>query len=162
MNVLQKDTKLIDKNTAGLNGARITELAAKIKHKEKEKVKKSTLERNTTRFMTKKKLHDLVKANVKENDKLNRETTIHNKQETNGNIGLSDVLVNNQKIKNQVELLELEGLIDAIDCLAPNWIYKSNKDVSSELKNRKQTSLLVSSLRYITNDATLLEHKINT
>ncbi|CAG2204016.1 unnamed protein product [Mytilus edulis] len=169
MDVLQKDTKLTDENTAGSNGACITELAVEIKHKEKEKVKKSTLGRNTTGFMTKKKLHDLVKANVKENDKLNRETTMqskqidecasskislnrinndqfinrHNKQETNGNIGLSDVLVNNQKIKNQVELFELEELTDAIDCLAPNWIYKSNKDVSSRLKNRKHLYWIV-------------------
>ncbi|VDI77791.1 Hypothetical predicted protein [Mytilus galloprovincialis] len=43
MDVLQKDTKLTDENTAGSNGARITELAVEIKHKEKEKVKKSTL-----------------------------------------------------------------------------------------------------------------------
>ncbi|CAG2239349.1 unnamed protein product [Mytilus edulis] len=61
MNVLQKDTKLTDENTAGSNGACtcITELAVEIKHKEKEKVKKSTLGRHTTGFMTKKKLHDL-------------------------------------------------------------------------------------------------------
>ncbi|VDI53557.1 Hypothetical predicted protein [Mytilus galloprovincialis] len=171
MDVLQKDTKLTDENTAGSNGARtcITELAVEIKHKEKEKVKKSTLGRHTTGFMTKKKLHDLVKANVKENDKLNRETTMqskqidecasskislnrinndqfinrHNEQETNGTIGLSDVLVNNQNIKNQVELFELEELTDAIDCLAPNWIYKSNKDVSSRLKNRKHLYWIV-------------------
>ncbi|VDI63574.1 Hypothetical predicted protein [Mytilus galloprovincialis] len=145
MDVLQKDTKLTDENTAGSNGARtcITELAVEIKHKEKEKVKKGTLGRHTTGFMTKKKLHDLVKANVKENDKLNRETTIHIEQETNGTIGLSDVLVNNQNIKNQVELSELEELTDAINCLAPNWIYKSNKDVSSRLKNRKHLYWIV-------------------
>ncbi|CAG2252200.1 unnamed protein product [Mytilus edulis] len=171
MDVLQKDTKLTDENTAGSNGACtcITELAVEIKHKEKEKVKKSTLGRNTTGFMTKKKLHDLVKANVKENDKLNRETTMqskqidecasskislnrinndqfinrHNEQETNGNIGLSDVLVNNQKIKNQVELFEFKELTDAIDCLASNGIYKSNRDVSSELKNRKHLYWIV-------------------
>ncbi|CAG2192238.1 unnamed protein product [Mytilus edulis] len=154
MDVLQKDTKLTDENTAGSNGACITELAVEIKHKEKEKVKKSTLGRNTTGFMTKKKLHDLVKANVKENDKLNRETTMQSKQidECASNtmnkkqvetLGLTDVLVNNQNIKNQVELFELEELTDAIDCLAPNWIYKSNKDVSSRLKNRKHLYWIV-------------------
>ncbi|CAG2197565.1 unnamed protein product [Mytilus edulis] len=43
--------------------------------------------------------------------------------------------------KKQVETLE--ELTDAIDCLAPNWIYKSNKDVSSRLKNRKHLYWIV-------------------
>ncbi|CAG2250703.1 unnamed protein product [Mytilus edulis] len=152
MDVLQKDTKLTDENTAGLNEAPITKLAVEIKHKEKEKVKKSTLGRNTTGFMTKKKLHDLVKANVKENDKLNRETTMQSKQiDECASSKISLNRINNDQFINRHNkqetkpsgTFELEELTDAIDCLAPNWIYKSNKDVSSRLKNRKHLYWIV-------------------